>query len=421
VTDRRARQLDFQPAQRQQDVLARGFGAQLTELRRQLATSWRPEAPEAGFASWAAWRYASSFGIELPDLDVGVLPERRWDEAPVLAAIGYHLARHAEEEAIGRRWLQSLERLKSRDVAPADRNSFLFRPAELLGLAVGAKAAEAWDPNSSTWLREIITDHDDLLVSTSVLSAILNALAASEVGATWKPPHRIEPDSCPELALAIWLNVIDEKLTQSILTTSTGQLSPSLLERVLMDEPKVQGTASLAVLILAVQRVVAAALGDLSFQGLRPAQTVVELCRRLPLFISEHRDRHDGRSTFEIKDEYDVQDLLRSILKLHFDDVRPEEWNPSIGGVQSRSDLLLKAERVMVETKMTRKGLRDRELVAQLSADRVLYRKHPDCGTLVCFVYDPGRFVTNPTGIENDLSDADGSPATFVVISPVGL
>jgi len=33
--------------------------------------------------------------------------------------------------------------------------------------------------------------------------------------------------------------------------------------------------------------------------------------------------RHDGRSTLEITDEYDVQDLFTAMLKLHFDDVRP--------------------------------------------------------------------------------------------------
>ena len=61
-----------------------------------------------------------------------------------------------------------------------------------------------------------------------------------------------------------------------------------------------------------------------------------------------------------------MQDLLRVVLRLHFDDVRPEEWNPSYGGVRSRSDLLLKPERLVIETKMTRKNLSQRELVHQL-------------------------------------------------------
>ena len=67
--------------------------------------------------------------------------------------------------------------------------------------------------------------------------------------------------------------------------------------------------------------------------------------------------RQRDRVPLEIKDEYDVQDLLHAILKLHFDDVRPEEWTPSYGGNSSRMDCLLKREQIVVEAKMTRKGL----------------------------------------------------------------
>lgn len=52
--------------------------------------------------------------------------------------------------------------------------------------------------------------------------------------------------------------------------------------------------------------------------------------------------RHAGRPTLEIKDEYDVQDLLNAILRLHFEDVRPEEWTPSYAGGNNRMDFLLK-------------------------------------------------------------------------------
>jgi hypothetical protein len=106
---------------------------------------------------------------------------------------------------------------------------------------------------------------------------------------------------------------------------------------------------------------------------------------------------------------------------LHFEDVRREEWNPSYGGVQSRSDLLLKSERLVIETKMTRKGLGQRELVQELIVDKAQYRRHPDCGTLICFVYNPGCSLPNPTAIERDLSGHDGKLTTAVVISPRGL
>ena len=41
--------------------------------------------------------------------------------------------------------------------------------------------------------------------------------------------------------------------------------------------------------------------------------------------INTKTRRHDGRSTLEIRDEYDVQDLLQGLLKIDFEIVRPEE------------------------------------------------------------------------------------------------
>lgn len=115
------------------------------------------------------------------------------------------------------------------------------------------------------------------------------------------------------------------------------------------------------------------------------------------------RIRHAGRHTLEISDEYDVQDLLGALLRLDFDDVRPEEWTPSYAGGSSRMDFLLKRERIVVEVKKTRAGLSDRELGEQLIIDIARYKASPDCSTLVCFVYDPEGIVKNPRGLAADL------------------
>ena len=75
----------------------------------------------------------------------------------------------------------------------------------------------------------------------------------------------------------------------------------------------------------------------------------------------------------------------------------------------------------MIETKMTRKGLGQRELVQQLIVDKAQYQSHPDCGSLICFVYDPDHRLPNPTAIERDLTDYDRGLATIVVVSPRGI
>jgi hypothetical protein len=107
--------------------------------------------------------------------------------------------------------------------------------------------------------------------------------------------------------------------------------------------------------------------------GCEPQQNTVatleRLARRLPEVIHQLRQRHDNRDTLIVKDEYDLQDLIHSLLPIFFEDVRPEEGTPGLAGVNARMDFLLYNERTVVELKKTRSGLRNKELKEQLSTD----------------------------------------------------
>ena len=67
-------------------------------------------------------------------------------------------------------------------------------------------------------------------------------------------------------------------------------------------------------------------------------------------------------------------------------------------------DFLLKSEKVVIEVKKTRKSLSTKEVGEELLVDIATYTAHPDCKTLVCFVYDPEAYIGNPIGLENDLA-----------------
>lgn len=145
---------------------------------------------------------------------------------------------------------------------------------------------------------------------------------------------------------------------------------------------------------------------------------VERICLRFHAAARQLRSRHAGRSTIEIEDEYDVQDLLHGLLRLHFDDVRAEEWTPSYAGRSSRVDFLLKNEGIVVETKKTRASLSVGKLGEELIVDRARYDVHPDCKTLVCFVYDPEGRIGNPVGLERDLETHSGDLKVRVIIAP---
>lgn len=125
-------------------------------------------------------------------------------------------------------------------------------------------------------------------------------------------------------------------------------------------------------------------------------------------------NRHDKRASLEINDEYDVQDLLQGILRLFFDDVRPEDYVPSYAGGNSRTDFYLPQYETYIETKMTRTGLKDKEVGEQLAID--IARYGDKCKTLVCFVYDKESILSNPYGLISDL-EALGADRVHVMVS----
>lgn len=145
---------------------------------------------------------------------------------------------------------------------------------------------------------------------------------------------------------------------------------------------------------------------------------LANLFDKFHLVVKQLRNRYNGRATIDIDDEYDVQDLLHSLLRLHFSDIRNEEWTPSYAGGSSRMDFLLKEEKIVIEVKKTRKGLGDKELGKQLIEDKERYKAHPDCKKLICFTYDPDGRISNPKGLENDLNKQEPEFEVKIIIKP---
>lgn len=161
-------------------------------------------------------------------------------------------------------------------------------------------------------------------------------------------------------------------------------------------------------------------LDDDAVTKLDPAVSVERICNRVSLVVRQLRIRHDGRPAHDVEDEYDLQDLLHSLLHLFFDDVRPEEYTPTYAGKAARVDFLLKEESIVIEAKMTRKGLGAKEIGEQLIVDIARYKSHPSCKTLYCLVYDPEHRVANPRGLEADLSKKSDGMEVKVFIVPRG-
>ena len=149
-------------------------------------------------------------------------------------------------------------------------------------------------------------------------------------------------------------------------------------------------------------------------------ERLFRILNRFHRFVKQLK-RRQGKSTIpiiEVQNEYDVQDLLHALLKLEFDDVRAEEYTPSYAGSNSRMDFLLKKEEIVVEVKKTSKNLKDKEIGVQLNDDIAKYKTHPNCKILYCFIYDPQELISNPDGLQNDLSQEKEEFKIKVIITP---
>lgn len=143
---------------------------------------------------------------------------------------------------------------------------------------------------------------------------------------------------------------------------------------------------------------------------------IKKICEKFHTVAMQLRKRHADRQTLEIKDEYDVQYLLHSLLKIYFDDVRPEDYVPEYAGAPSKIDFVLKKEKIAIEVKKTRKNLTDKEIGEQLLIDIARYKQHHACKTLICFIYDPERRIGNPIGLENDLNEMSNDDIKVITI-----
>jgi hypothetical protein len=179
--------------------------------------------------------------------------------------------------------------------------------------------------------------------------------------------------------------------------------------------------ANVAAALARVERYPAAIKGPLPLPAMTPTKNpelLTQLWRRFPLVARQMRGRHDNRPTLDVADEYDVQDLFHAMLTISFDDIRKEEWSPSYAGGSSRMDFLLPELEAVVEIKMMRKTLSTRQLGEELIVDIAKYKKHPQCRTLFCFVYDPEGRIVNPRGVESDLNSEQSEMTVTVSIVP---
>lgn len=400
--------------------IATAYAELLSELGTRLANEFVWPSPEGGFATFVYHRSGEIGPVPSPEALQWPV-EDKIQHAPSIAAAGYLLG-CGHGASIRSAWIAAADRLSGREAFPSDRQSFAYRPLELLGIALGVASCAVDRPELVSWLKSVLTrsckehEHEPWAAGLQVAAEIVLGIRSPA------QPSLTEDASVEALAVRRWSSIY--------LTGMRGirEIDVALLKGAVFRVLRNIDVARAAVLHQSLREVVTSVLESAVERHWqvgrirRDAEALVTtLCQRFHQFAQQLLNRHDDRPTIRIIDEYDVQDLMHALLRFHFDDVRAEEVTPSMGGKSARMDFLLKRERLVVETKMTRKTLDQRKVADELIIDMKRYRSHPDYRTLVCLVYDPDGYCHAPAALENDLTGLDGDFRTRVVVCPKGL
>ncbi|QDT13403.1 hypothetical protein [Planctomycetes bacterium K23_9] len=417
--------------------LSQSFAKTAADLRMFVEQNCPLPNPESGFSL-----FLRSLNV---DDRTGNAPLPPWPSdtnfkyPQTLACFGFLLAIDPEyQQRLHSEWPTACESVLSRDLFPIDRQSFTFRPIEVLGIAYGIKRlAGPASPLHATFLatvRNCLTKAND-----DVKSRWLYRFAEMLLDDTPCEMPRLSDDS---LTLDVAATVKWLAMQQSVVAPIDPDLVLAVEDKILKDvaigkfefQNAADATILLSSLEHSIERRLRSRLNETSIVPAtnRDALRLIErLCRNFPLFARQLQKRRKDvkqtgtterlpRSTIEMVDEYDVQDAFHAILRLFFDDVRAEPWTPSYAGNQNRIDFVLPDHKIAIEVKHTGSRLTQRHVADQLIIDSRYYRHETDYTHLICFVYDPELRLKNAVALEKDLASEDHDFSVSVVVCPQG-
>ena len=112
---------------------------------------------------------------------------------------------------------------------------------------------------------------------------------------------------------------------------------------------------------------------------------LLRICERLPNSARILATRRRGKQSFELKDEFDAQDLLHSLIRGYFKfSVQEEPLGRVAGGPSSRADIAIEDVGTIIEIKYVHGPADQNRIVEDFAKDLLLYAKWPP---LLNFIY----------------------------------
>lgn len=229
------------------------YSRTLSELQKSIQNGWSWPEPNSGFAIYVLSSQqgtTADFLSEVLKPDLFELPTTRSDEAPVIAAHGFLFSRFPDRVSPQeeRELADGLAQVSKREALRADRQSFFFRPVELLGISLASQVVYDSHPDGVDWMKDTIEVGGDFYHQDNPWRQLVAGWAASVVNANWRPDSSLAPSdmSVSAKALALHLsynhpapaqvmeltderNALEESFLEEIGTTALPEMSVSRL------------------------------------------------------------------------------------------------------------------------------------------------------------------------------------------------
>jgi hypothetical protein len=335
------------------------------------------------------------------------------------AAIGYAAHRCALNDVQAQALRQGLKWLRGRSPDIAGEPAAFFTDAvALLGLALGARFLDG-DEIAATaqWMLGFVPRAASLPGvepwQRCLLSAALHVLGSTAVACP-------SEGSVADVRTALRACAVAPGSAGSDQAESDERTTLNLLKGQVIDElPAVRAALRLAAYSW-LQRA-----APVIVPGRIAIQDVVQFLERVPAGLrrwaweKKARTKSGEPRQWHVDHEYHVQDLLYFLLAPVFPDLKDEEYFPSLGQKQPRTDLFIPSMQLIIEVKFLRQGDKVTKAIDEVASDTSLYlAEGTSYAGVIAFVWDDSRRVEEHALLQDGLRQIRGVAGAVVMPRP---
>lgn len=272
------------------DSLRQSFGAELSQLSKDLQSCAIWPSPSTGLAihllELSDCESTKRDGVQM-SAAVGPL-----DTAPSIASAGYAMRLLKTSSSYTGQWQIAVNRLMKQEPFPRDRQTFAYRPAELIGIGLGICTISADLTELNAWFRNVIKDLPSKTPPTAAWACLLYHYAASLVGMTWPIPVSIPLSELDLSELSLLIILLRYGRIKAISEFDDRKAQIDLLQRTAVQRPDLRAPEKLAAVFAGLTLSVHARLSTLndssgiSESQVRQLSSTVSIVKKQILFLS---------------------------------------------------------------------------------------------------------------------------------------